>query len=376
MDSTLFDEVSLETVPSSWQPRDCDFDEDGASSNLSARHNVDGASTRQKITHIEILGYGVIGSVCSVAYGKWGEQLAALLVMTFRFQDKAGLRRYKSAKVSVCFEAQTPGQSPVVRSLYPKDNRQVPHLPATSDEHAETPDVWPLQDYTVRGQSWSNEEQEETNELEWTLRESDKARSGICQPISLAAVVTFSGPFRAIVDVRATTAVGLKVRRFPWSPDDPVLFDGVTSTGALPKKGDFAQLTTLELAGYVSRAASSHGGIMTTSSSTAVFRVRGIPFNCTEAALISSLSISLGVPEASIHLHSFAASPYRAQRMAAVAFSSRPEILAVPRPKNEWPVKIELSSAGGPVNLVCDTHFVGFTVLDQKYLDPSEYTIE
>jgi hypothetical protein len=236
--------------------------------------------------------------------------------------------------------------------------------------------VWPLQDYIVRGQKWFDEEREEENELEWTLIEPDKARSGICQPISLATVVTFSGPFRAIVDVTATTAVKLKVQRFPWSRDDPVLFDGVTSKGASPKKGDFAQLTTLELAGYVSRAASSHGSIMTTSSSTTVFRVRGVPSNCTEAALVRSLSMSLGVSKASIHLRCFAASPYRDQKMATVAFSSCPEILAVPQPKKEWPIDVELSCAGKPADLVCDTHFLGFTVLGQKYLDPSEYTIE
>lgn len=259
------------------------------------------------------------------------------------------------------------------------------------------PSSWPVDEFSIRGQKWSDHDQQEPHEVIWRLREVAGSESGICKPIKLAAIVTFSGSFQATVDVKATTGLTLKVRNYPWSRDDPLLFDGVRTKGRPPQTSEWTQLSEPELADYIFNACSSLGTTLALDETIAVqdkketqpnakdvpsafktvFRVRGIPNFCNQALFKRSLSRATSIDEHSIHIRSFSPNPYREQKMAIVSFDECPKELEATRPKKEWHIPVSLPiSDGGSVELVFDSHFLGFSELRLESSDLLGDTIE
>lgn len=397
-----------------WEARYCDFQEDGASSILG-QHNSDNGGTRTKISHIKLLGTGIIGSVCSVVLSKWVQLNAALIVIQVEFRAKEGLLRFKNAEVSLSFEPQTQSQaSPVIRSIYPETNRNSkPRFIASSStlstsSQPSISSIWPSNEFLVRGRKWSEKDREEPHQVFWTLNEAKGSSQGICQTVKLASVVTFSGPFQAVVDIKATTGVGIKVRNFPWSQDDPVLFDGATTKGRPLHKLQLDDLKESELTEYLLIANPSSldvtvaGNVIdaaqanqhdqdepprTASASTkpnVVYRVRGIPLSYDEEFFIISLSQALDIERGSIQVRSFSENPYeyRSEMMAIVSFDSSPMALESSSTKGEWGVKFDIQhpTEGGdskkPVIYFFDTHFIGFSALGKERTNSCENVVE
>jgi hypothetical protein len=410
-----------------WGMRQGEWEEDNGAGQLG-QHNPDAASTRTKITHIEGLGYGIIGSVLSLAYGSWLGQPAALLIMEFGFSAKRKLFRYKDIEISISFDAGTlstvkspNAKPPVVCSWYPKNNRtskrrakslgdNLNHTLSASDSTSTSilstaQWMWPVEEFWIRGRKWSARHRQEPHEVIWNVTDTENSISGISEQIRLAVIVTYSEPFRAVVGVKATIGFGLPVRNFPWSQDDPLLFDGKTPKGAPPPNSDFSALTEQDLLGYISdpnlAMETNHTHMITTNhqslsldQSTAigysgsrprrVCRVRGIPTFWSGPTLIHVLSSSMTTSENAIRLHSFAENPYRAEKMAIVSFEESHDEVLNPNHKKEWLIQAQLPNEGAytklgdgkVIQLLLDTHFYGFSELGLRLVNPSPYNAE
>ncbi|KAB5522810.1 hypothetical protein GE09DRAFT_1293597 [Coniochaeta sp. 2T2.1] len=384
----------------SWAPRFRTFSEDDGSAKLGQHNADDSTSTRTKITHLEFAGFGLVGSVSSVAYGSWMESKAMLLVMQFDFRAKQGALRFKRAEICVSFEAQTSSsqasnhrQQPVVCRIIPADNRsRSPPASSSSSKALTDSDVgnftWPSGEYSVSARKWTGRDSEVENEIIWKLQETKGSKFGICDSIRLAAVVAWSGPFKATVDVSATTALGVQLRNLPWSKDDPLLFDGVTCKGIPLPDSDFSTLDPRVLAQYVCEAKSMSlpaavAGLVAPEenvvpisqkqrASSTVYRVRGIPRSYNRAELIRVLSTTLKVDEHSIHICSFAPNPYRPEKMAVVSFDSELHELQRTPTKYEWTVCAKQEEKP----LLFDTNFLGFTSLGREIVESSESHVD
>ena len=408
----------------SWGTRDCIWEDDENAGQLG-QHNPDDTSTRTKITHIEGLGYGIIGSVLSLAYGTWLGRSAALLVMEFGFRARKKSFRYRNTQISISFGSRTVSvdrtpsvTSPVVCAWYPRNN-QTPNRRARDDSNhtssvsdsifnssqSSAQLLWPQEEFWIRGRSWSHRRREEPHEVVWNMTETDNSIMGISEQVRLAAIVTYSGPFRAVVHVKATIGFGLTVRNFPWSQDDPLLFDGSTPKGTPPPTSDFSAITDQELLCYLSdpnlsmsipqtRSATTSTRNMALGESAAagntdsrprkVYRIRGLPFSWSRSTFIRLLSDSMNVREDSVRVHSFAGNPYRAEKMAIISFEESHNVLLSLSKKMEWQVQILLSSNeatseqsdGKSIELLFDTHFLGFSELGNLPPNPLPYVAE
>ncbi|KAH9204746.1 hypothetical protein DL95DRAFT_376793 [Leptodontidium sp. 2 PMI_412] len=389
----------------SWQARSLEFDEDDGSGILGQR-NTDDTSTRTKITHLQGLGYGIVGTVLSVAYGSWYESPAALCVMQFRFRAKEGVGRYKNAEIWVSFEPRASSDNdasrashPIIRSFYPENNRSKgPHvgeenhllsgtIPSSSTVTSSSNIFvrqWPADEYRIKATTWSSKDADEPHEVFWKLFEAEG--------------IGFSGPFRAVVTVKATTAFGLKLRKLPWSYDDPILFDGETKKGRSPPSSDFSNITESDFLGYICDPAISVTSLPANLAETAVkqpetkpqsgdksktvFRIRGIPSACSRDDLVELLQAWLGVAKEQFQLRSFTPNPYRDERMAMLSFTAIPAALTLPSPKKEWriegslPLQEDQTANTRKVVLHFDTHFYGFSALGLSSISSSNYTAD
>lgn len=412
-----------------WTTRHEEWNEDKDGGQLG-QHNSD-SSTRTKITHIEGLGYGLIGSVLALRYGTWLKQPAALLVMEFSFRARKRLFRYKDAQISISFDSRTGATgstpdtaTPAISSWYPKNNRkakrQTEHSNSnpnhtfssasntTLDSSPPTEQsIWPVEEFWVRGRTWSHKNRQEAHEVVWSVTESEGNIAGIAEEIRVAVIVKYSGPFRAMVDVKATIGFGLTVRNLPWSQDDPLLFDGNTPKGARPSSSDFSALKLPELLGYISDPMISmdipqannenptHSNtpskkpIATGSADSMprrVYRVRGIPFSWSRLSFIEAISASsLKVKADSVQVHSFAENPYRSEKLAVVSFDKSLDEVLKPNKSLEWLVLAQLSTEGATretqknnntIQFLFDTHFHGFSELGLLPANHSPYTTE
>jgi len=396
-------------VLESWRPRFRQFEEDGGSSTLG-QHNADGASTRTKITHVEFFGLGLVGSVSSVAYGSWSGLTAMLLVMQFDFRAKEGPLRFKRAEICISFKPQTKSQlshrQPVVCNILPADNRThgppgPPLEPQRTSAGSVADFMWPSDEYSVKGRQWTRKESEVPNEITWTMYETKGSKFGICDSIRVAAIVACSEPFKATVDVHATTAVGIKVRNLPWSRDDPLLFDGATSRGKALPSLDLSTLEAQILVKYISEAkplslpavvetvAPTDSSVLQSdvptqkkSRSVVVYRVRGIPSSYSKATLVRVLSTALEGHEGLLRICTLAPDPYRPGHMAIVSFDSEPKGLERTKDKNEWTVRInqeekQMAEDLAPtVTLLFDTAFLGFSSLGRGFIESQESHVE
>jgi len=158
------------------------------------------------------------------------------------------------------------------------------------------------------------------------------------EPIRLAVIVRYSGLFSAVVDVKATTGFGLKMRNLLWSRDDPLLFNGGTSKGKSSPASDFHAMNDEEILGYISdpdisspdasQALSksldnqnktlkqSTVAAKANSTSRKVYRVRGFPLFWSRTFFIGVVSASIAVREDSARVHSYTENLYRSERIA------------------------------------------------------------
>lgn len=411
--------TASQDILDSWQAREREFEEDDASGILGQR-NTDDNATRTKITHLQGLGYGIIGTVSAVAYGSWYGSPAALCVMQFRFRAREGVGRYKNAEIWVSFEPASSDNDasrasyPIIRSFYPKDNRSTgPHVEdenrlssgTTPSSSTVTPSSsilvgqWPTDEYRIKGMIWSSKDADEPHEVFWKLFEAEGSGSGISEQVRLAAIVGFSGPFRAVVVVKATTAFGLKLRKLPWSHDDPILFDGETRKGRSPPSSDFSSIIESDFLRYISDPAISVTSLPASLAETAVkqletkshsddksqtvFRIRGIPSACSRDDFVELLQAWLGVGKEQFQLRSFTLNPYpyKNERMAMVSFTAIPAALTVSSPKKEWRIEGSLPLQDQTTNkkkvvLHFDTHFYGFSALGVSSISSSNHTAE
>ncbi|KAB5522022.1 hypothetical protein GE09DRAFT_1293739 [Coniochaeta sp. 2T2.1] len=231
--------------------------------------------------------------------------------------------------------------------------------------------TWPSGEYSVSARKWTGRDSEVENEIIWKLQETKGSKFGICDSIRLAAVVAWSGPFKATVD------------------DDPLLFDGVTCKGITLPASDLSALDSRVLAQFVCEAKSMSplpaavvGPVAPDESavsvpkkhrtSATVYRVRGIPWSYNRAELARVLCTTLKVDEHSIHICSFAPNPYRPEKMAVVSFDSELDELQRTPTKNEWTVCAKQEEKP----FIFDTNFLGFTSLGREVVESSESHVD
>ncbi|CAM1509526.1 Fc.00g032650.m01.CDS01 [Cosmosporella sp. VM-42] len=413
------------SVLDSWQPRFCQF-ADAKEDLWLGQHNADDFNTRTKITHVDFLGLGVIGSVCSVTYGTWSESPgnpgnpgspaapAALLVMQFDFRAGSGPLRYTSAAISVVFEGQGPGGNrPIIHRVFPTSNNSRSSPSASRSSGLMLPPdpfVWPPDEFTIRGKTWvSAEGVQEPDEVTWKLNETHGSKFGICEPVKLAVIVTHQGPFQATVEATATTALRLiKISNTPWSQDDPLLFDGFTHKGRPLPGTELNRLDPQTLAEYIALASPSSSALSrasstavsslmtapsttperesTPKSSGAVYRVRGIPASCRRGSFIRGLATALSIEPSSIRVHSLTANPYHTgeEMMSVLSFHTIPDILQAKSTNRVWPVDVSLPPEGSEshptvnttITLLFDTHFLGFSAVGTTSAVSAEIEVE
>ncbi|KAI3583884.1 hypothetical protein IWW34DRAFT_901729 [Fusarium oxysporum f. sp. albedinis] len=389
-----------EGIPISWEPRWCQFDHLKEELWLG-QHNVDDTSTRTKITHIDFFGLGVIGSVCSVAYGTWSDSPtsptspAALVVMQFDFRAGSGPLRYKSAEISISFKGQKPGTShPVIHQFFPTSNKSRSSQPALRRSASMLPSdpfIWSPDEYIIRGKTWLSKGVQEPDEVTWTINEIHG--------------MAHRGPFQATVEVEATTAISLiKISNTPWSQDDPLLFDCITHKGMPLPATNLNELESQALADYIALASPSSSALSTvvsglvtapssspkqestSTSSGAVYRVQGIPATCIRGQFIKGLATALNLDATSIRIHSFMANPYgtRVEMMSVLSFHKTPEFLCVKSTKKEWHLDVTLPSQGTEstpaentaIKLLFDTHFLGFSVVGTPFANSDQIEVD
>ncbi|SCO86396.1 uncharacterized protein FRV6_10523 [Fusarium oxysporum] len=389
-----------EGIPTSWEPRWCQFDHLKEELWLG-QHNVDDTSTRTKITHIDFFGLGVIGSVCSVAYGTWSDSPtsptspAALVVMQFDFRAGSGPLRYKSAEISISFKGQKPGTShPVIHQFFPTSNKSrgsQPALRRSASMLPSDPFIWSPDEFIIRGKTWLSKGVQEPDEVTWTINEIHG--------------IAHRGPFQATVEVEATTAISLiKISNTPWSRDDPLLFDCITHKGMPLPATNLNELESQALADYIALASPSSSALSTvvsglvtapssspkqestSTSSGAVYRVQGIPATCIRGQFIKGLATALNLDATSIRIHSFMANPYgtRVEMMSVLSFQKTPEFLCVKSTKKEWHLDVTLPSQGTEstpaenttIKLLFDTHFLGFSVVGTPFANSDKIEVE
>ncbi|KAF4334524.1 hypothetical protein FBEOM_11641 [Fusarium beomiforme] len=362
-------EETEKRIIDSWEPRFRQFDNPEKEKWLG-QHNVDDTKTRTKITHLGFLGFGVIGSVCSVAYGIWRDSPgsppapAALVVIQFDFRAGSGVLRYKSAEISVSFKERRPGSNhPIVRQLFPTRNVSRSSLTASrsstsmlSSDHF----IWPPDEFIIRGKTRSDKCVQEPDEAIWNINETHG--------------MTYQGPFQATVEVEATTALSLiKISNTPWSRDDPIqpillrTFDrAVSSLIAAPSPAPKLECTS--------------------KTSGAVYRVQGIPVSCRRDQFIKALATALNIETSSIRVHSFTTNSYdtRKEMMSVLSFHTTCDVLEAKSIKKQWHLDISLQPQGSDpspsaianTKLTLDTHFLGFTVVGNTSADSAETEVD
>jgi hypothetical protein len=381
--SELRDQPSPIQVEASYNERTNEFEDDPDSATLGQKNT--GQDLRTTITHVEKLGLGFVGTVCRVGYGTWEQRRAIILLMRFDFRAKTGILRFKRAEITISFEpynskAQTSTQavtSPVVRQVYPQFSDLVPESTIISSDKNSLSNT-SLSSSTLKpvglvlkGRIWA------TQNAIWTITENDQKDEGIPEQLYLATVVEIEGFCKAIVEVKVRTAIGIRLSTSPWSHDDPLIFDGSTTKGAPPLKTVFDKLTISDWSNFLQETPNSRA-----SSSSKVYRVRGIPCQISEKLLVTMFAThgSLGVEGQHISVLSFTQNPYRNEIEAVVSLLHTFESSGQDS-KEQWTIRCKSpfqpssnvnnanESQMDIIELTLDTHFKGFTALGKAPLE-------
>ncbi|RMZ88483.1 hypothetical protein DV736_g4286, partial [Chaetothyriales sp. CBS 134916] len=258
-----------------FEDRNSDFVEDTTKAELSGQLNL-GQETRTKITHSEFLGCGIIGSVKGVHYGSWKDQSACLILMQFNFRSSSGFLRLKRAELYISFTkdmSKAPDSNdPTLCVFSPRKIYGKPHTEerrwtfeigfqtsvsagpasaglsaATTRESAYTRD----HRLKISGEPWAERRMAEMHQVIWSVEEAGKTAYGIPDVLNIGIVVAYNGPFQAKVEVKATTGANVPICTPPWSKDDPLLFDTITTKGSAPSTLEFNELGDAEWATLV-----------------------------------------------------------------------------------------------------------------------------
>ncbi|CAH0027341.1 unnamed protein product [Clonostachys rhizophaga] len=231
--------------------------------------------------------------------------------------------------------------------------------------------------------------QEEPHQVFWEVSIPRGSSADINNnSILLCTIVSFRGSFMATVRLKATTTLKLKLKSFPWSEKDPMLFNGHTCKGKQFSNTKFAELERDQIEEYLPRQYPKPdltvGGTGPTPIPGTVCRLHGIPISYTPGIISKLLSKILNIPSASIQIKSFARNPYHGEITALVSFTTFPMKLkrtqsgrwqiSVPStelPRTEDTHASPPSSLSSPsLDLHFDTNFLGFTNLSPLSGDP------
>lgn len=248
----------------SFNDRDVDWKEDASEAELHGQKNLEG-DIREKVTHSEWLGCGIIGSVKGVHYGTWKSNPACLVLLQFTFRAKSGPLRLKRANVHLSFRSDPdPSSKSAEPWLYIFSPRKIYGTPYLEERKwaievgmqtsisagplsllsLSGPHVKATQEVTlpkeqrlkIVGQPWSERRRQQPHQVLYSIEEAANLGYGIPDTLNVGIVVGYNGPFQATVEVSAKTGVGVPIFAPPWSKDDPLLFNTVTEKGTIPTK--------------------------------------------------------------------------------------------------------------------------------------------
>lgn len=391
-------------MASNLSTRYCVFEEDGGYSKLGQR-NINDKDTRAKATHVELLNCGIIATVSCVAYGTWDGRKAAMLVLQFRLRAPEGAFRFRRAELSLKFESQESQEPdhehPVIRKAHPKNNRMatLPLQPYSSSQSTSSSSqvpssgmqtlnslgLWPATSYSISKVEWLGKSKDEPNQAGWRIIEPPGSDIGICDAIPLCVIVTSSGPFKAEIRANATILAKIKVQAWPWSRDDPLLFDGATRMGWQLVSTDFLAMRDEDLetfmAGEGRSGPLSFNRLSPPKSIEAqaqtqpveeqlakVYRAQGISINFACEDFIQAVSTILTLSKDAIDVKSFS----RDENTAIVSFSSAPPTMHSYAFNKSWQIQIPAintsdSKLHTTINKIkFDRDFLGFTSLGYR----------
>lgn len=358
--------MEISDVINSYDERRVDLLEDSDSALLGQKN--EGTATRTKITHLKKSGLEFIGMVHTVSYGFWGDKTALLLAMRVSFRLKPPHERIKYTEISASFELS--GKA-IKSKAEPIVHRLLYHDP-NSDSGT----------YHLKPKLYSSKKSREMNIASWTINENRGSSTGIPDELYLAMVVECMDPFHAVVEVEAISDMGyVKLKNWPWSKDEPLLFDLQTERGPQPPMRSFDNLTTgdpaaiFQLGHETSTAPPPLSESRTQSGSVKhvvgrVLRIQGIPFDWNRAAFVESFAAAAGLTTDCIRLSSFADNPYRHEKTAVMAIENHmpngynlPTIEDLSIKLNSLCTTTDEPQIRTDIVLSVDSDFFGFTAL-------------
>lgn len=259
-----------EEVLQTYQRRVSAFQVDESSVELGQRNASATEYNRVKIHQRDLRNHTVEARLTRVEYGTWEGQTACLVALKFSFHSSGSKAlRFTRGSISVGFTSRdTRNRDPAVVNFGPKrlfGSKTSGSLTwsyggafsfkATAGPVEIGPEVQATRDLVFERQylqvinvwGWGDRRHVEPNHVKCSLDENPLEESGIPEELSLTMIVTFEGAFQARVSV-GTTAI-FDLLAYPWTKDDPVLFQpGVSYGPAMRASGttDFATLTRAE----------------------------------------------------------------------------------------------------------------------------------
>jgi hypothetical protein len=240
--------MAHEEIKQTYQEKEQHFGSDESQEELGQKNQDETDFNRLKILQRDLGCLSIISSLTRVQYGTWAEEPASLVSMRFQFQKGAAeLFRFEKVNITVEFTSRPqgdPGADPVVVDYGPKKLQSIGTLEDRTWHYLATlsakANVGPVEvgpeaetgaegRYTrhyaavVESDDWGNRKHPQPNCIKYWLSEDKRQKFGVPLELHIAAVVTHSGPFQATVNVHADNI--FHILAWPWTQDDPVLFE-------------------------------------------------------------------------------------------------------------------------------------------------------
>lgn len=195
-----------------------------------------------------------------VIYGSFNRKPACLIVFDFKFRFEADSHlRFRRAEIAVSFKATPDGfrkpvseDDPVIYNFAPKrvygnltmENRSWTYgieFPCMVSFGPVELGVQPFLEKSssfekghrmeIVGREFKDAYHSEENEVIWVIKENGKQKDGIPDQLKFAIILGHTEGFQAEIKVSAETGSRLKLFGWPWSKDDPVLFQPAQGFG-------------------------------------------------------------------------------------------------------------------------------------------------
>ena len=241
------------SIKDTYTARRRDFDLDEAGAELGQKNEGDQDFNRSKVHQRDLGDLSIVSTLSRVEYGSWDGKPACLITFSFSF-DSGNVKtcRFTSARIIIEFTSrQADSSDPIVVNFGPKrllgqkteeDRRWLyvgefeakanigpfevgPNLRAES-EGSFTRTYMEV----IKANKWGDKSHKYPNIVKYWLKENKRQEGGIPAQLNATVVVTYEGPFQAIVDVSSTAVFDLLAR--PWTKDDPVLFEPGVEEGS------------------------------------------------------------------------------------------------------------------------------------------------